>query len=202
MNLVVFLGHAPTTFTPRPVKGRVTGMNQVLLMIVVVGLMGCCIAIEPPPGLKADQKPSTNDESGKVIEAAIREAAKKPTGKLTKADYEKVRTLALFSLQLTNVKGLEKLKHLEFLSITDNQLTKVPKNLEKLTKLETLYLNDNQLTDVKRLEKLNQLKFLNLEKNPALTKAQITNLQKALPKCIIYQPRHGFLFPSGMEVYP
>ena len=37
------------------------------------------------------------------------------------------------------------------------------KGLENLTQLETLYLNDN----------------------PALTKAQIAELQKALPKCNI-----------------
>jgi len=38
---------------------------------------------------------------------------------------------------------------------------------------------------VKGLEKLTQLRFLRLEDNPALTKAQIAELQKALPKCTI-----------------
>jgi len=38
---------------------------------------------------------------------------------------------------------------------------------------------------VKRLEKLTQLKFLFLDGNPALTKAQIDELQKALPDCKI-----------------
>jgi len=38
---------------------------------------------------------------------------------------------------------------------------------------------------VKGLEKLTKLTFLNLRYNP-LTKAQITELQKALPKCKIY----------------
>ena len=59
------------------------------------------------------------------------------------------------------------------------------KELEKLTKLEGLDLHNNQLTDVKGLEKLTQLGFLRLENNPDLTKAQIDELQKALPKCII-----------------
>ena len=36
-----------------------------------------------------------------------------------------------------------------------------------------------------RLEKLTQLKLLNLSNNPDLTKAQIAELQKALPKCDI-----------------
>jgi hypothetical protein len=38
---------------------------------------------------------------------------------------------------------------------------------------------------VKGLEKLTQLTKLDLTNNTALTKAQIAELQKALPKCII-----------------
>tara|TARA_B100001123_G_scaffold299299_1_gene333845 strand:- start:800 stop:937 length:138 start_codon:yes stop_codon:yes gene_type:complete len=37
----------------------------------------------------------------------------------------------------------------------------------------------------KGLENLTQLKWLHLKKNPALTKAQIDGLQKALPNCKI-----------------
>ena len=48
-----------------------------------------------------------------------------------------------------------------------------------------MYLTDNKLTSVKGLEKLTQLTQLWLEGNPALTKAQIDELQKALPKCDI-----------------
>jgi len=57
----------------------------------------------------ADKKPLTKEESAKIIEAAIRKAAKKPTGELTKADLEKVTELSLDDNQLTEVKGLEKL---------------------------------------------------------------------------------------------
>ena len=39
---------------------------------------------------------------------------------------------------------------------------------------------------MKELEKLTKLEFLFLEENPDLTKAQIDELQKALPKCRIY----------------
>ena len=112
--------------------------------------------------LAADKKPLTKEESAKVIEAAIRKSLKKPTGELTKADLEKVRELYLVHDQLTDVKGLE-----------------------KLTKLKCLYLNQNKLTDVKGLEKFTQLKFLILDGNPALTKAQIDELKKALPDCKI-----------------
>ena len=115
------------------------------------------------PLIGADKKPLTKEESAKIIETAIRKAAKKLTGELTKADYEKVRRLFL----------------------RFNQLTEAPKGLEKLPQLKQLHLEHNQLTDVKGLEKLTQLDKLILFGNPDLTKAQIEQLQKALPKCKI-----------------
>jgi len=58
--------------------------------------------------------------------------------------------------------------------------------LTKLTKLTKLHLGDNKLTSVKGLEKLTQLEYLDLLNNPDLTKAQIVELQKALPECLIH----------------
>jgi len=134
-------------------------MKQILLICAVV--MGQSV-------LGADKKPLTKEESAKVIEAAIRKAAKKSTGELTKADLEKVTKLSLYNKQLTNVEGLE-----------------------KLTQLTRLDLYGNQLTDVKSLEKLTKLTFLNLGRanlndQPDNIRAQIAQLQKALPKCKIY----------------
>ena len=111
---------------------------------------------QPPPPLNAE-------ESMKVIETAIRKATKKSTGKLTKADFEKVIVMDFQDKGLTSVKGLE-----------------------KLTQLTNLHLLDNQLTDVKGLVKLTQLRMLSLNNNPALTKAQVDQLQKALPNCKIF----------------
>ena len=61
------------------------------------------------------------------------------------------------------------------------ELTKA--DLDKVIKL---YISYNQLTSVKGLEKFTQLKYLWLTGNPDLTKAQIAELQKALPKCLIH----------------
>jgi Leucine-rich repeat (LRR) protein len=83
-------------------------------------------------------------------------------------------------------KGLEKLTQLTTLELRNNNLTDV-KGLEKLTQLKLLRLDDNRLTDVKGLEKLTQLKELKLWPNLDLTKAQIDQLKKALPKCLIDQ---------------
>ena len=112
--------------------------------------------------LAADKKPLTKEESAKVIEKEIRRQLKKPTGELTKANLVKVTRLYFVSNRLTSVKGLE--KH---------------------TQLKTLWLSGNQLTDVKGLENLTQLTHLYLANNPDLTKAQIVQLQKALPNCKI-----------------
>jgi hypothetical protein len=77
---------------------------------------------------------------------------------------------------------VEKAVRSEFSLNKSGKLTKA--DLEKVTKL---YLGYNKLTEVpKGLEKLPQLTWLNLGGNPDLTKAQIDELQKALPKCKIY----------------
>ena len=133
-------------------------MKQILLMIAVVAGQSV---------LEADKLEMcvqlTKEQSAEVIEATIRKKINKPKGVLAKADFEKVAKL---------------------LNLQDQQLTDV-KGLEKLTQLKKLHLGGNQLTDTKGLEKLTKLRVLNLEDNLDLTKAQIDELQKALPKCII-----------------
>jgi Leucine-rich repeat (LRR) protein len=56
---------------------------------------------------------------------------------------------------------------------------------KNLTKLKSLNLHGNQLTHLKGLEKLKRLKELLLRNNPELTKAQIAEIKKALPDCLI-----------------
>ena len=57
--------------------------------------------------------------------------------------------------------------------------------LGKLNQLTNLNLDDNKLASVKGLRKLTHLKRLDLYNNPNVTKAQIDQLQKPLPKCKI-----------------
>jgi hypothetical protein len=100
----------------------------------------------------------------------------------------RLESLEIGGNELADVSGLENLTQLKFLDLCDHQLTELPKGLENLTQLEVLHLVDCKLTNVKGLEKLTKLEELNLVKNPDLTKAQIDELQKALPKCkIIHQ---------------
>jgi len=74
---------------------------------------------------------------------------------------EKVHTLFLNDLQLTDVKGLE-----------------------KLTNLAKLNINGNQLTDVKWVWKLTKLEAVSLGGNPDITAAQIDELRKAHPSLL------------------
>jgi len=144
-------------------------MRYFILIFAVVAVVGCSPTVEI---------------ANPIVEEAIREVLEKPTGKLTKADLEKVTMLDMCCSQLTDVKGLEKCTKLTFLVLGDNKLTDV-KGLEKLIRLERLNLAHNQLTDLKGLEKLTRLKVLSLQNNPDLYKAQIDELQKALPSCEI-----------------
>ena len=131
------------------------------------------------------EAPLTKKQSAKVIEVAIRKAAEKPAGELTKSDLEKVTYLSFSGKKLTKVpKGLEKLTKLTRLNLGGNKLISI-EGLEKLTQLTRLDLEGNQLTDVKGLEKLMQLKVLDLRSNPDLTMAQIDQLKKSLPNCYI-----------------
>ena len=110
-----------------------------------------------------------------IVEEAIRESLKKPTGELTKADFEKVTRLELSENQLTELpKDLENLTQLEELNLYDNQLTDV-RGLKKLTQLTSMQLHYNQLTEVKGLEKLTKLKSLFLNSNKL---TEVTGLEK------------------------
>ena len=145
-------------------------MKQILLMMAAVVLVGCGEKNDPNTGVVNPNKPSTDSASEKlitdpIVEKAIRRSLYWRTGELTKVDLEKVTKLHLPGRnELTEVpKDLEKLTQLTHLELYSNQLTDV-KGLEKLTQLETLSLSSNQLTDVTDLEKLTQLKRLSLER--------------------------------------
>ncbi len=134
----------------------VSGVKAVILLLAVV--LGQSV-------LAADKKPLTKKEEAEVIEAAIRKAAKKPTGELTKADLGKVTRLRLSGTQITD-KGL--------------------KEVAKLPNLEDLLLTGTKITDagLKELAKLQKLTILDLDFTK-ITKTGVAELRKALPNCNI-----------------
>jgi len=145
-------------------------MRYFLLMIAALALVGCGKK-EPLTARESAEeksaKAATEAQAAVVINAPPPERSLEVQfldGELKKADLEEVTKL--------NLDGY--------------QLTELPKNLENLTQLKVLVLSKNQLTGLpKGLEKLTQLTELRLDDNPDLTKAQIAELQKALPKCKI-----------------
>ena len=96
------------------------------------------------------------------IEAAIRDTLRKPEGELTMADLGKVTSLSFYNEQISDM----------FV-------------FKELIQLKSLMLQICKISDVSALKELTQLKLLSLSDNPDLTKAQIAELQKALPKCRI-----------------
>ena len=87
---------------------------------------------KPEPPKAVPEKPIAN---------TILEHLKKPTGELTNADLEKLTQLEDLHLgfsQLTDVKGLEKLTQLTKRNLLNNDVTEVPKGLEKITNLTSL----------------------------------------------------------------
>ncbi len=87
-------------------------MKQLLLICAVVALVGGCAS--------TPKVVPNSPEAKAAIEKWIRFAAKKPTGELTKADLEKVKTLNLANNQLTDVTALKELTQLTNLSLYGN----------------------------------------------------------------------------------
>jgi Leucine-rich repeat (LRR) protein len=118
----------------------------------------------------------------------------------------KLQRLYLQNNQITDISALKELKQLEKLHLADNQISDVSalseltklsyldlqntkisdvSSFRKLKGLNNLDLKGNQISDVDPLKQLTKLTELELNDNPALTKAQIDELKKALPKCDI-----------------
>ena len=150
----------------------VGGVKALIILLVVV-----CVGCGTTSWVS-----NPSDPVNVKIEAAIRKAAKKFTGELTKADLEELKSLYLGPSNWAFGEAGRGAR----VDAMIGKLTKLPKGIEKLTQLETLWLNENRLTNVKKLKKLTLLKELHLQDNPELTKAQIDELQKALPKCRIH----------------
>jgi len=136
------------------------GMKQILVMIAVA-LVGQSV-------LAADEKALIADP---IVEKAVRASIKKPTGELTKTDLGKVTYFYLAFTKITDagLKDVAKLQKLTYLGLGYTQITGA--GLKELAKLKNL----------KNLEHLD----LFLLATTYVTKADVAELQKALPKCKI-----------------
>tara|TARA_B100000029_G_C17521448_1_gene940050 strand:- start:274 stop:774 length:501 start_codon:yes stop_codon:yes gene_type:complete len=160
-------------------------MKAASLCVVAIALSLC------PSVAGADKKQFTKKESGRIIEAAIRNELNKPNGEITKADLGKVTRLNLSFTKTTDasLKELAKLKNLTELGLAGTQITDSGfKKLMKLRKLTHLDLGHTKIMDagfkMKMLTKLRKLSWLGL-KDTRVTRAGVAELQKMLPKCEI-----------------
>ena len=133
---------------------------------------------------------SNSPEAAAAIEAAIRKAAGKPVGSLTKADKEKVKVLFLKDSQISDLTPFSDLNNLEELHLNQNLISDLNpirnlKNLQRLslknnrvvdispikglTKLYAFHVsNDNLTSEGSRVRDLSALKELNLLRNLGL----------------------------------
>ena len=127
------------------------------------------------------------------------------------ARFTQLDRLVIVNGQISDATPLAKLENLKWISFENNQnldlsplaslkqlyrlsLTVKPELdlniVTELKQLKELWLDRNQLTNVSALAELTKLKWLYLNRNPDLTKAQIDELKKALPKCkIVSNPK-------------
>ena len=97
------------------------------IVLLLVAMLGCGSGTQTPATApKPPQVVPNNPKAQAAIEAAIRRAAGKPAGELTKTDLEQVTRLNLSIIQITDLTPLAGLTKLEELVLSGNpNLTKV-----------------------------------------------------------------------------
>ncbi len=78
--------------------------------------------------------------------------------------YRDLNSLSLHFNQISEIKGLQNLSNLKQLVLNSNQISEI-KGLKNQFKLQKLGLKNNQITELKGLESLKNLEYLNLPKN-------------------------------------
>jgi uncharacterized repeat protein (TIGR02543 family) len=113
-----------------------------------------------------------------ALEAALRAAIGKPTGRIYKSDLEGLTSFYATGKTITDLTGLEYCINLVSLDLHDNQIGDISP-LPGLTKLEWLDLSYNRISDVSPLAGLTNLQWLYLHNNRIASisaLASLTNL--------------------------
>jgi hypothetical protein len=151
-------------------------MKRVILMVAVLVFAGCGKKKDAPVAKSKDKAaPKTqitepepplvvpgNPSSAAAIEQGIRTALEKPTGALSAADFETVKSLYLPHDDIDDLRSVARLPNLEELSVWNNNIT-----------------------DLTPLAGLKNLKQIIIYDNPELTRTEIDKLKAVLPDCII-----------------
>ena len=121
--------------------------------------------------------------SCKIFCDSVTEAAR-PVSVGGQSFTEAVETLDLSNRGLTDLSVLSGCRELRSLNLTGNKVGDL-RLLSQLPRLMVLNLTDTGLTDDKLefLKTLQNLTYLNIEQNPALSSAALTALAEAMPNC-------------------
>ncbi len=111
-----------------------------------------------------------------ILDKAIRDKIKKPTGPLEASDLKKIEKLEIAG-KIENLKGIEYCCKLKTLKIHSSEITNIGP-IEQLITLEYLNINNNKLDDLSGLENLKKLRILSLNNNSIDDITPITNLKK------------------------
>jgi uncharacterized repeat protein (TIGR02543 family) len=114
-----------------------------------------------------------------ALEAALRAAIGKPTGRIYKSDLAGLVSFSATGRSITNVSGLEHCTNLVSLDLHDNQIIDISA-LAGLTKLEWLDLSYNRISDISPLAGLTNLKWLYLYNNQLGNISPLANLTNLL----------------------
>jgi Leucine-rich repeat (LRR) protein len=109
------------------------------------------------------------------LEAALREAIGKPTGRIYKSDLEELTSLSAAYRGITDLTGLEHCINLVSLDLHDNRISDISP-LAGLTNLEWLDLSYNRIGDISPLAGLTKLKWLYLYNNLISDISPLVNL--------------------------
>ena len=103
------------------------------------------------------------------------------------AGYPQLRLLSLRSNRLTDELGIDlsALPRLEYLSLSENALERIPPELRACRSLIHLNLRDNKLASIDPADLPSSLRWLDVGKN-RLSEAVVARLQAALPDCQVY----------------
>lgn len=113
------------------------------------------------------------------LENAVRKAANKPTGNLTKKDVENIRYLYCGGDNIKSLAGIENLTNLWVLTLDQNQISDITP-LKNLKVLQLLNISGNKVSDISALAGLNSLVHLSLANNQITdieALANLTNLE-------------------------
>jgi len=111
------------------------------------------------------------------LEAAIRAAIKKQSGKIEPKDLRGLTEFNAPNKKILSIEGLNYMVNLKKLDLSNNSILDI-KPLKNLTKIESLKLNNNGISDISILSKFQKMTVLEVENNKIKDISSLKELKK------------------------